>query len=192
MYCNFNYDKRNMKIIEFLPISNLKLLQPNIFNDKRGYFFESYNSEVFRKLGIDEVFVQDNQSCSQKNVIRGLHFQVPPFAQAKLVRVIRGAVLDVAVDLRKDSPTYGQHFSVLLSEENQLQFFIPTGFAHGFATLEDHTIFTYKCSNFYHKNMERSILFNDKDLNINWNVESPIVSDKDLQAVCFKDFISPF
>ena len=181
-----------MKLLSPLPISDLILLQPTIFNDERGYFFESYNLETLKKIGIGDVFVQDNQSCSKKNVIRGLHFQVPPFAQAKLVRVIKGAALDVVVDLRKESPTYGQHFSVLLSAENKLQLFIPVGFAHGFATLEEDTIFAYKCSNIYHKDSERSILFNDKDLNINWNIENPIVANKDLQAICFKDFVSPF
>ena len=175
-----------------LNISGLKILQPIIYSDFRGYFFESYNLETLKKVGIEDVFVQDNQSCSKKSVIRGLHFQVPPFAQAKLVRVIKGAALDVAVDIRKESATYGQHFSALLSEENHLQFYIPVGFAHGFAALEDNTLFAYKCSNFYHKDYERSILFNDKDLNINWNIENPIVNDKDLQAIPFKDFISPF
>jgi len=181
-----------MKIIEQPNISGLKILQPAIYNDERGYFFESYNHETFKKLGIEDIFVQDNQSFSKKNVIRGLHLQVPPFAQAKLVRVIKGAVWDVAVDLRKNSPTYGQHFSVVLSEENQLQFYIPVGFAHGFATLEDNTLFAYKCSHVYHKDAEKSILYNDKDLNIRWNIENPMVAEKDLQAVCFKDFISPF
>ena len=181
-----------MKTLPHPKISGLKLLSPTVFNDERGCFFESYNYETFKSLGIDDVFVQDNQSYSKKNVIRGLHFQVPPFAQAKLVRVIKGAVLDVAVDLRKNSPTYGQHFSVVLSEENLLQFYIPVGFAHGFATLEDHTIFAYKCSNIYHKDSERNILFNDKDLNINWNVDNPIVTNRDLHATRFKDFISLF
>ena len=175
-----------------IPISGLKLFHPNIFTDNRGCFFESYNLETLKKLGIEDVFVQDNQSCSKKNVIRGLHFQLPPFTQAKLVRVIKGTALDVAVDIRKESPTYGQHFSIVLSEENQLQFYIPVGFAHGFAALEEDTVFMYKCSNFYHKDFERSILFNDKDLNINWNVENPMVNDKDLLAINFKDFISPF
>jgi dTDP-4-dehydrorhamnose 3,5-epimerase len=181
-----------MKIIPISEISELKLLQPNIYSDERGYFFESYNYETFKSLGISDLFVQDNQSFSKKNVIRGLHLQVPPFAQAKLVRVIQGAVLDVAVDLRRASPTYGQHFSVVLSAENQLQFYIPVGCAHGFAALEEDTIFAYKCSNFYHKDSEKSILFNDKDLNINWNVENPIVNEKDLQAMRFQDFSSPF
>jgi dTDP-4-dehydrorhamnose 3,5-epimerase len=181
-----------MKIIECAPISGLKLLQPVIFTDDRGYFFESYNYETLKALGIEDVFVQDNQSCSKKNVIRGLHFQLPPFAQAKLVRVIAGAVLDVAVDIRKASPTYGQHFSVVLSEENQQQLYIPVGFAHGFVALEEHTVFAYKCSNIYHKDAERSLLYNDKDLNINWKTPEPIVASKDLSAIHFKDFISPF
>jgi dTDP-4-dehydrorhamnose 3,5-epimerase len=173
-------------------ISGLKLMLTNIINDDRGYFFESYNYETLKKIGIDEVFVQDNQSCSKKNVIRGLHFQETPHAQAKLVRVLKGAVLDVAVDLRKKSPTYGEHFSVVLSEENQWQFFIPMGFAHGFAALEDDTVFAYKCSNYYHRNSERSILYNDVDLNIHWNINDPIVAAKDLQAMRFRDLISPF
>jgi dTDP-4-dehydrorhamnose 3,5-epimerase len=181
-----------MKIVNQPTISGLKLLSPTVYNDDRGYFFESYNYETFKNLGIEDVFVQDNQSYSKKNVIRGLHFQAPPFEQAKLVRVVKGAALDVAVDLRKNSPTYGQHFSILLSEENQLQFYIPVGFAHGFAALEEHTIFAYKCSKIYHRDSERSIIYNDIDLNIHWNIENPIVADKDLQAVCFKDFISPF
>jgi len=181
-----------MNILQQPKISGLKLLQPSVFNDARGYFFESYNYETFKNLGIEDVFLQDNQSFSKKNVIRGLHFQAPPFAQAKLVRVIKGSVWDVAVDLRKNSPTYGQHFSVELNEENQLQFYIPVGFAHGFVALEENTIFAYKCSNIYHKDSERTILFNDKDLNINWKIENPIVTDKDLQGVCFKDLVSPF
>jgi len=181
-----------MKIFTPPPILGLKLLQPDIYNDERGYFFESYNYETFKNLGIQDVFVQDNQSCSKENVIRGLHFQLPPFAQAKLVRVIKGAVLDVAVDIRKKSSTYGQYFSVMLSEENQLQFYLPEGFAHGFAALRDDTVFSYKCSNIYHKDMERSLLFNDEDLNINWNIENPIITPKDLQAIHFKNFISPF
>jgi len=181
-----------MKIIEIPNISGLKILQPTIFQDDRGYFFESYNYDTFKNLGIEDVFLQDNQSFSKKDVIRGLHFQMPPFAQAKLVRVIKGTVLDVAVDIRKGSATYGQHFSVMLSGENQWQFYIPEGFAHGFAALEDHTIFAYKCSNIYHKDSERTILFNDKDLNINWNVAHPIVAQKDLQGTSFNNFVSPF
>ncbi|MDR0207091.1 MAG: dTDP-4-dehydrorhamnose 3,5-epimerase [Bacteroidales bacterium] len=181
-----------MTLLDSPIISGLKLLKPKLFNDERGYFFESYNSETLNKLGINDDFLQDNQSYSKKNVIRGLHFQVPPFAQAKLVRVVKGAALDVAVDLRKDSPTYAQYFSVLLSEENKLQFYIPEGFAHGFAVLEDNTIFAYKCSNIYHKESERTFLFNDNDLNIDWQIDNPIVSEKDTQGIRFKDFITPF
>jgi len=174
------------------PIKGLLILKPQIFKDDRGCFFESYNENTFRMLGIMEAFVQDNQSVSQKGVIRGLHFQKPPFAQAKLVRVIKGAALDVAVDIRKGSPTYGQHFSVLLTGENNFQFFLPVGFAHGFAALEDDTIFSYKCSNFYDKNSEGSIIYNDSILNIDWQTENPIVNDKDGEALSFVDFVSPF
>jgi len=180
-----------MKIIS-TPISGLILLQPNVYNDERGCFFESYNYETFKNLGIEDVFVQDNQSCSKKNVIRGLHFQMPPFAQAKLIRVVKGTALDVVVDIRKESLTYGQYFSVLLSTENQMQLYIPVGFAHGFAALEEDTIFVYKCSDFYHKDFEKNIIFNDKNLNISWNIEHPIVNSKDLQGISFKDLISPF
>jgi dTDP-4-dehydrorhamnose 3,5-epimerase len=181
-----------MTILDSPNILGLILLQPTLYNDERGYFFESYNNETFKKLGINDDFLQDNQSCSKKDVIRGLHFQVPPFAQAKLVRVVKGAALDVAVDLRKDNPTYGQYFSVLLSAENKLQFYIPEGFAHGFAVLEDNTIFAYKCSNIYHKESERTILFNDNDLKIDWQINTPVVSENDLQGIRFKDFITPF
>ena len=137
-------------------------------------------------------FVQDNLSKSDKNVLRGLHFQAPPYAQGKLVQVIRGSVLDVAVDIRKDSPTYGQHHSVVLSEENKTQFYVPEGFAHGFVTLEDNTIFSYKCTNLYHPNTEGAIIWNDKDLEIDWQVENPIISEKDLKANPFHSFESPF
>ena len=174
------------------PIEGLVVLKPRIFHDERGYFFESYNQNMFQSLGIPDVFVQDNQSFSQKGVIRGLHFQKPPYAQAKLVRVIKGSVIDVAVDIRKASPTYGQHYAVLLSEENQLQFFIPVGFAHGFVALEDDTIFTYKCSNFYTKDSEGTIRFDDPTLNIDWKIEQPIVNEKDLQSELFADFKSMF
>ena len=173
-------------------IEGLVILKPRIFYDERGYFFESYNYNTFKSLGIPDVFVQDNQSCSQKNVIRGLHFQNPPFAQAKLVRVIQGSVIDVAVDIRKDSPTYGQHHTVLLSAENQLQFFLPIGFAHGFVALEENTIFTYKCSDFYNKDAEGTIRFDDSTLDIDWKTENPVVNEKDRKSVSFSDFISMF
>lgn len=181
-----------MQII-YTPIEGLVILEPRIFHDTRGYFYESYNQQKMSELGIDTIFVQDNQSYSQKGVIRGLHFQRPPFAQAKLVRVIKGKVLDVAVDIRKGSPTYGQHYSVLLTGDNHLQFFIPEGFAHGFVALEDNSIFTYKCSQFYHKEAEMSIRYNDPILNIDWGLdETPIMTEKDLCGVLFDQFNTPF
>jgi dTDP-4-dehydrorhamnose 3,5-epimerase len=180
-----------MKIIE-TPLKGLYVIEPKVFKDERGYFYESYNQKIFQNAGITDIFVQDNQSLSQKNVVRGLHFQSPPFAQAKLVRVIKGAVLDVVVDIRKNSPTYGKHYAVELTEENFLMLYIPVGFAHGFATLEDNTIFAYKCSNFYNKESEDTILWNDPDLNINWNFKNPILSEKDKNGKLFRDFISPF
>lgn len=173
-------------------IEGLIVITPSIFADERGYFYESYNEKQYCELGIDAPFVQDNQSCSKKGVIRGLHFQRPPFAQDKLVRVIQGSVLDVAVDLRKDSSTYGQHFSVVLTGENHLQFFIPKGFAHGFAALEDETIFAYKCSNFYHKDSEGTIRFDDPDLAIDWQIDNHIVNEKDLQFENFRTFKTMF
>ena len=179
-------------IITPTPIKNLLILEPQIFKDDRGYFYESYNKNRFSELGINDVFVQDNQSCSKKGVIRGLHFQIPPYSMTKLVRVVKGSVMDVAVDLRKDSPTYGHHFSVLLSEENHKQFYIPVGFAHGFVTLEDDTVFAYKCSQFYHKESEVTILFDDPTLKIDWGVKNPIITEKDKQGILFQHFISPF
>ncbi|MDR2979528.1 MAG: dTDP-4-dehydrorhamnose 3,5-epimerase [Bacteroidales bacterium] len=173
-------------------IEGLIVIKPSVFADKRGYFYESYNAKRYRELGIDTPFVQDNQSCSKKRVIRGLHFQKPPFAQDKLVRVIQGSVLDAAVDLRKDSTTYGLHFSVVLTGENHLQFFIPKGFAHGFAALEDDTIFAYKCSNLYHKDSEVTIRFDDPDLAIDWQIDNPIVNEKDLQSENFRTFKTMF
>ena len=181
-----------MQII-YTPIEGLVILEPRIFHDTRGYFYESYNQQKMSELGIDTIFVQDNQSYSQKGVIRGLHFQRPPFAQAKLVRVIKGKVLDVAVDIRKSSTTYGQHYSVLLTGDNHRQFFIPEGFAHGFVALEDNSIFTYKCSQFYHKEAEMSIRYNDPILNIAWGLdETPIMTEKDLCGVLFDQFNTPF
>lgn len=168
------------------------LIKPKVFSDARGYFFESFREDVMRNIGVKLDFVQDNQSCSSKNVLRGLHFQSPPFDQGKLVRVITGAVLDVAVDIRKKSPTYGQHIAVELSEDNKHLLWIPPGFAHGFITLADHAIFHYKCTNYYNKSSEGCIIFNDADLNINWGTEQPILSEKDLQGVAFKELNSPF
>ena len=180
-----------MKFIN-VEVDGLIIIEPNIFEDDRGYFYESYNKEEFRINGINEAFIQDNQSLSQKGVLRGLHFQNPPFSQAKLIRVIQGAVLDVAVDLRKNSETYGQQYATELSAENKRMFYIPEGFAHGFLTLEDETIFSYKCSSFYNKESEDSLLWNDKDLNINWGIENPILSEKDEHAQNFNQYNSPF
>jgi dTDP-4-dehydrorhamnose 3,5-epimerase len=173
-------------------IQGLIIIEPQIFKDSRGCFFESWNAKKFKQLGISEDFVQDNQSVSSKGVLRGLHFQNPPYAQAKLVRVIEGSVLDVAVDLRKNSPTYGKHVSVILSEENNKSFFIPKGFAHGFLSLEDNTVFNYKCSDYYNKESEGSLLWNDEDLKIDWQIDNPLVSEKDLQADLFKNFKTKF
>ena len=174
------------------PIDGLLVINPKIFGDDRGYFFESWSEESFAKNGLDLDFVQDNQSLSSKGVLRGLHFQNPPFAQGKLVRVIKGAVLDVVVDIRKESTTYGQHFSIELNEENKTIFWIPPGFAHGFITLEDDTIFTYKCTGVYNSASEEALLWSDKDLNIDWGAIKPLVSDKDLVAGSFKNFKSQF
>jgi len=173
-------------------IKDLVVVKPSVFADDRGYFFESYNESVFKKHGINVSFIQDNQSLSNAGVLRGLHFQTPPFNQAKLVRVIKGAVLDVAVDIRKNSPTYGQHFSIELNEENKMMLLIPSGFAHGFLTLKDETIFSYKCSNIYNKNSEGTVLWNDENLKINWGIQNPILSEKDLTGIVFSEFNSPF
>ena len=180
-----------MEIIKTL-IEGLLVIKPRIFEDDRGHFFESWSNDSFKNIGLDLDFVQDNQSLSQKGVLRGLHFQNPPFAQGKLVRVIKGSVLDVAVDIRKDSPTYGEHFAVELSEENKTIFWIPPGFAHGFVALKDDTIFTYKCSGVYNKESEGALIWNDEDLNIDWRVVNPLVSDKDIQAGNFNDFTTQF
>tara|TARA_B110000908_G_scaffold127798_1_gene149958 strand:+ start:5211 stop:5753 length:543 start_codon:yes stop_codon:yes gene_type:complete len=180
-----------MNIIK-TPIENLLVLEPKVFEDERGYFFESFNKKKFEDIGIKESFVQDNQSLSNKNVLRGLHFQAPPFAQGKLVRVITGSVLDIAVDIRKESATYGKYFSIILSEQNKKMFWIPPGFAHGFLTLEDQTIFSYKCSGDYNPSSEGSLLWNDPQLNIEWNIDEPIVSAKDQEAQAFTSFKSPF
>ena len=180
-----------MNIIE-THIPGLLVIEPDVFKDARGYFFESYNEKRLAEIGIRKQWVQDNQSCSQKGVVRGLHFQKPPFAQAKLVRILQGAAIDFAVDIRKGSPTYGQYYSVLLSADNFRQFYIPEGFAHGFAALEDNTLFFYKCSNFYNKASEGSIRFDDPDLNIDWQVENPLTSEKDTEGPFLKDFDSPF
>jgi dTDP-4-dehydrorhamnose 3,5-epimerase len=177
-----------------LEIPALLLIEPSVFEDERGYFFESFNSEAFHQAsGLKFNFVQDNESMSHRNVLRGLHFQMPPHAQGKLVRVVKGAVFDVAVDIRPASPHYGKWCGVLLSESNKKQLYIPPGFAHGFAVLENDTIFSYKCTAFYHKSSEICIRWDDPTLNIEWPVEDAIVSPKDLnEAVKFDTFDSPF
>lgn len=180
-----------MKIIH-TEIPDLLVVQPKVFEDERGYFFESYNKKVLAENGIDVDFVQDNQSLSQKGVLRGLHFQNPPHAQGKLVSVIKGAVLDVAVDIRKNSPTYGKHMAIELTEKNKTMFWVPPGFAHGFLTLENNTVFSYKCTDFYNKAAEDCILWNDPHLNIQWGVQHPILSEKDKLGKNFVDFISQF
>lgn len=173
-------------------IEGLLIIKPDVFKDERGYFFESYNKERFLKHGLDMTFVQDNESKSGKGVLRGLHFQKPPYAQGKLVRVVKGSVLDVAVDIREGSPTYGKWEATILSEENKEMFWIPEGFAHGFVTLEDNTVFTYKCTNAYNKDSEGSLRWNDPDININWNIENPILSEKDKISPLFNEFETPF
>ncbi len=169
------------------------VIQPQVFEDNRGYFFESFSYQKINEIGLDAKFIQDNESLStQKGVLRGLHFQNNPFAQGKLIRVIKGSVFDVAVDIRKNSKTYGEHFALELNEENKTMLYIPPGFAHGFVTLRDNTIFNYKCTNYYNKASEDGILWNDKDLNINWGVENPILSEKDENNQLFKNFKSLF
>lgn len=170
----------------------LLIIKPKVFGDERGYFFESYNEVVYQKAGIQLCFVQDNISKSKKGTIRGLHYQVGEKAQGKLCKVIFGKVLDVAVDIRFGSPTFGKYFSSELSEENHTQLWIPPGFAHGFSVLSDEAIFSYKCTSLYSKEHERAILFNDTDLNIDWKVSNPIVSEKDLQAIKLKDIQKDF
>lgn len=174
---NFNHI---MQIIK-TPIEGLLVIEPQIFRDARGYFVETYNAQRYQEAGISAQFVQDNQSCSSYGVVRGLHFQRPPFSQAKLVCCTQGKVLDVAVDLRHDSPTYGQWYSVELTGENHRQFFIPRGFAHGFSVLSDTATFTYKCDNLYNPEAEGGILLSDPELNIDWQVPADlrILSDKD-------------
>ena len=173
-------------------IEGLNIITPRVLVDDRGYFFESWNKSEFNKNGITDEFLQDNQSLSNKGVLRGLHFQNPPYDQGKLVRVIRGSVLDVAVDIRKNSPTYGEHIMVHLNEDNKRMFWIPPGFAHGFLTLEDNTIFSYKCTNIYNKESEGTLMWNDEDLKIDWHTTTPIVSDKDEQGIKFKNFKTKF
>jgi|UniRef100_UPI004049FA35 dTDP-4-dehydrorhamnose 3,5-epimerase len=174
-------------------IKDVFIIEPMVLKDERGVFFESFQQQKFNKLISAEItFVQENESISKKNVLRGLHFQKPPFAQGKLVRVIAGSVIDVAVDIRKNSSTYGKHVAVELSAKNKRQLWIPAGFAHGFVALEDDTVFQYKCTNYYNKAAEDALLWNDETLEINWEIQQPILSPKDELATTFNSFISPF
>ena len=170
-------------------IDGVVIIEPHVFNDSRGYFFESFNQREFEEKVCKTIFVQDNESKSSYGVIRGLHFQKPPLAQSKLVRVVKGAVLDVAVDIRKSSPTFGQHVAVELTEENHRQFFIPRGFAHGFSVLSDEVVFQYKCDNFYALQCEGAIAWNDPDLGIDWRIPADkiVLSEKDKQHSGLKD-----
>lgn len=169
-------------------LGDLLIIKPKVFEDERGYFFESYRESLFDNVS----FVQDNESKSNKDVLRGLHFQKPPFAQGKLVKVVKGAVLDVAVDIRKNSKTFGQWEAIEINESNKLIIYIPEGFAHGFRVLEDNTIFQYKCTNYYNPESEGSLRWNDPDLNIDWGSGMPVLSDKDAKAPFFKKLVSPF
>lgn len=183
-----------MEIIK-TQIDGVLIIEPKVFGDARGYFFESFNAREFaEKTGMDITFVQDNESRSKYGVLRGLHFQLPPYTQSKLVRVVKGRVLDVAVDIRKGSPTYGQHVSCELTEDNHRQFFVPKGFAHGFCVLSEDAIFQYKCDNFYAPQADGGISILDTSLGIDWGIEmdKALLSDKDTKHPCLKDFDSPF
>ena len=182
-----------MEIIK-TKLDGVVIIEPKIFRDSRGYFFESFSQREFEEKVCKINFVQDNESMSSYGVMRGLHFQRPPFTQAKLVRCVKGAVLDVAVDIRKDSPTYGQHVAVELSEDNHYQMFIPHGFAHGFSVLSETAIFQYKCDQFYHPESDAGISILDKSLGIDWRIptDKAILSDKDIRHPLFKDFVTPF
>jgi dTDP-4-dehydrorhamnose 3,5-epimerase len=180
--------------IETTPIQDLVIINPTVFEDERGYFMESFNQQKLQEAGIQIPFVQDNQSFSKQGTLRGLHFQNPPFAQTKLVRVLVGEIMDVAVDLRKDSPTYGQHFAITLSAENKKQLLIPHGFAHGFSVISETALVLYKCDQFYNKASEGGIIFDDPLLNIDWGIDlnTAIVSEKDQILPLFKDCNSGF
>ena len=178
--------------VEKTHIDGLLVITPTVFDDERGHFFESFRKDTLKAYGVETDFVQDNQSLSSKGILRGLHFQKDPHAQGKLVRVLQGSVVDVAVDIRPNSLTYGQHFSIELNESNKTMFYIPPGFAHGFVSLEDDTIISYKCTNSYSKEHEGCVLWNDLDLGIDWEIDQPLISPKDQEGTLFKDFISPF
>lgn len=173
-------------------IEGLVILEPSVFGDARGYFMEAYNEQEFHALGLDMRFVQDNLSYSRKGILRGLHFQAPPHAQGKLVSVVRGHVLDVAVDIRKASPTYGRHVLVHLSDENHRLLYIPPGMAHGFLVISEECYFSYKCTGFYNRASEGGLMWNDPALGIDWQVSHPMISEKDSHYAPFEVFESPF
>lgn len=173
-------------------LPGLFLIEPAVFEDSRGYFFESFRMSLLREMGFDGDFVQDNESKSNRGVVRGLHLQRPPFAQDKLLRVVKGSIFDVAVDVRKDSPTYGQHIGVELNDKNKFSIFIPAGFAHGFCCLEDNTVVQYKCSNYYNRESEMGILWSDPALGIQWPMKPDVVSEKDQAHPPLSKFSSPF
>lgn len=175
-----------MKIIK-TALNGICILQADVFSDERGYFLESYHKEKLKNLGIGAEFYQDNFSLSAKNVLRGLHFQNPPFDQGKLIKVISGSVLDVVVDIRKSSATYGKNFTIQLNAEDHLMMWIPPGFAHGFVSLAENTLFYYKCTKPYNKDSEAGIIYNDPALNINWGVNQPVLSEKDKILPNFSD-----
>lgn len=177
--------------IQKTPFEGLFEIIPKIFHDDRGYFLESFRAETLEAEGINTPFVQDNQSFSKKNVIRGLHLQIAPYEQIKLVRAVSGKVLDVAVDLRKGSLTFGKHFKCVLDAEKGNMLYVPAGFAHGISVLED-AIFSYKCSSYYNRESEEGIIFNDPDLNINWEVNTPILSEKDMLFITFEEFVKKY
>ena len=182
-----------MKVIK-TPIEGVVIIEPKVFNDARGYFFESFSQREFEEKVRKINFVQDNESMSSYGVMRGLHFQCPPFTQSKLVRCVKGRVLDVAVDIRKGSPTYGQHVAVELTEDNHRQFFVPRGFAHGFAVLSETAVFQYKCDNFYAPQADGGISIIDDSLGIDWKIpiDEVILSDKDMKHTMLKNFETPF
>jgi dTDP-4-dehydrorhamnose 3,5-epimerase len=178
--------------IERKEIAGLIEIFPKVFGDERGFFLETFHEERYSKILGEIRFVQDNFSSSAKGVLRGLHFQRPPFSQGKLVQVVQGSAIDVAVDIRKNSATYGKFVKVLLDSKKRNQFWIPEGFAHGFLALEDNTIFLYKCTNYYNPNSEETILWNDRSLQIDWSADNPIISIKDKEGVLFQDLNTPF
>jgi len=173
-------------------LNGVLLIKPKVHQDHRGHFFESFRQDRLKDMGVNVDFVQDNQSLSNSGILRGLHFQAPPHAQGKLVRVIKGAVRDVVLDIRTNSPTYGEFATFELTEDNFQALYVPPGFAHGFLTLKDQTIFTYKCTDYYHPESEGGINWNTPELNIPWNIENPILSEKDQKLPFFNDFKSPF